>query len=162
MYYAFTPQLASNGPPGVLARGTHFFSSCRLPDTLRALWRIHLTHAKITNPDGQPGWSLLASLILDLDLELQFPSARASTDPADTGALLVIILRHRDLGCDPTGDPSLSQLMRSTAECAHKLVDLFRDQQHPAYRSWLQYDRLLTHWINTHSDVDPIDETRPA
>lgn len=154
MHFAFTPEVESNPIPGAITRGTHFYSWCRLSDTLRCLWRLQLTDRSTTNAEHPAKWSLLGRMLLDVCLDAE--GGRAELPSAtDIGALLVLILRHEELGFDPDDDPVVTAAMRMHVLRARSFVQYIQANMPDAYQAWLREDSCLSYWIEHDTDVDP-------
>jgi hypothetical protein len=156
MHYAFTPELESSPTPGAITRGTHFYSWSRLSDTLRCLWRLRLTDHSTTNADHPTKWSLLGRMLLDVCVDAEGGQADAELPSAsDIGALLVLILRHEELGFDPDYDPIVTAAMRMHVIRAQGFLQYVEANMPHAYQAWLRQDSCLSYWIEHDTDVDP-------
>jgi hypothetical protein len=96
-------------------------------------------------------------MLLDLSIDIETPKA----DPAlpstkDIGALLVIMVRNRELGYTDNGEePHLGTAMRLATNRARTLVRKFEADDVDVHKQWKKFDDLLTHWVSTESDEDP-------
>jgi hypothetical protein len=155
MHFAFTPEVVSSPRiPGAIARGSHFYCWSRLSDTLRCLWRLKLTQHETTNAEHPEIWSLLGRMLLDVSLDLE----SGSTDlpaAADIGALLVLILRHRELVFDATDDATPRSAMAMHVLRARRLLENVKVSHSGVYEAWVKEDRRLSSWIRNHNDAEP-------
>jgi hypothetical protein len=159
MHFAFTPQLASGTIPGAVARGSHFYSWSRMSDTLRSLWRIQFTGGAVTNAKHKNVWALLSRMLLDLSLDLE-TGGEDLPEALDIGALLVIILRRRDLGCEVDHDALIATSLQLAANRARTVVEKLRMDHPPVYDAWLKEDARLTYWIENKCDLDAEEKRR--
>ncbi|KAF9513979.1 hypothetical protein BS47DRAFT_1362062 [Hydnum rufescens UP504] len=111
IHFAFTPELVGGAIPGAIARGTHFYSWCRLSDTLRGIFRLTLTERRITNAEHDEVWTLLSRMLLDLSMRLENGESDIPA-PGDFGDLLVLILRYQDLGFEGGKSGSLKAALQ--------------------------------------------------
>jgi hypothetical protein len=157
MHYAFTPELEGSNIHGAIARGSHFYCWSRLTDTLRAVWRLHLTGSRITNAEHNESWSLFDRMLLHISLNLETGSSLPCT-AVDIGALLVLILRRIDLGFNSDTDTPLKITMEIADLRAQIVLSNVQSNQNEIYKEWERLDGILSYWIENQCDLD-LEET---
>ncbi|KAF9520453.1 hypothetical protein BS47DRAFT_1387099 [Hydnum rufescens UP504] len=157
MHFAFTPELEGGNIPGAIARGSHFYNWSRLLDTLRSLFRLQLTQARITNADHSEAWTLLARMLLDLSVQLE-NGDEGIPAPNDIGPLLVLILRHKDLGFVPETHDYLHTALQIANLHAQIILDWAEQGMPDVYAAWKWENDRLSMWIYNRSDLDPHEQ----
>ncbi|KAF9505518.1 hypothetical protein BS47DRAFT_534626 [Hydnum rufescens UP504] len=154
MHYAFTPETTCGAPPGAIARGSHFYSWSRLPDTLRALWRLRLTKDAITNAEHAEMFTLLSRMLIDVSNRVETGSADLPA-PEDIGALLTIIHQRVDLGYDTRLSPLHTAAVELSSLRADILIAKFKADMPEIFEAWKKEQARLSHWIHDCTDLIP-------
>jgi hypothetical protein len=152
IHYALTPEPEDGSQPGSVARGSHFFSWCRMQDTLQALWKIKMTEARITNDHHPEILSLLSRMLLDLYVCIE-KGLDDLPSPQDIGALLVILLRRHDLGFTDSDDEIIQATQQIDKLLAEIVLQVLERDIPSAYREWEVTDERLSQWIMNKTDT---------
>ena len=151
MHFAFTPEVENSGIPGAIAYGSHFYSWCRLTDTIRGIYRIRITDARITNGDHKDSWYLLARMLLRAK-ELVGSGSKILPDHRDLGAILTLILRHEDFKFVPR-TPELKKILHVVVSRARTLLEKARLDIPEVYEAWEKEDKRVSGWIENKTDL---------